>query len=76
MCTAGSGEQGLCSLRSSLQECLARGAVKACNPSILAVERNGTAPDIAKKLKKPRLEIQLPFPSEYSGGHVIRNHSE
>jgi len=37
--------------------------VKACNPSILAVERIETAPDIAKKLKKPRLEIQLPFPS-------------
>jgi len=42
---------------------LARGTVKACNPSILAVERIETAPDIAKKLKKPRLEIQLPFPS-------------
>lgn len=26
--------------------------MKACNPSILAVERSETAPDIAKKLKK------------------------
>lgn len=50
--------------------------MKACNPSILAVERSGTVPDIAKKLKKNRLEIQLPFPSEHSGGHVKRSHCE